>query len=318
MMTSICDIPHDIFNNYIVTNINVPTVEKLASVSKTMYCQKEDLVKISINSNVFVPTYTRIHHDDLLNVIKKSHFTYQSFQQILEAIRNKDKNAITVDFTNIETSEESINNTFRIFQLLETYAIESQFNANIENMRQVSDISVLLVNYFNEIFKARSGLKKFDSSVIGNCLRNDIFNWHKIDINPYYIYENMNYMLQKRRSFQLRQNMENKICVIMKDIYNYEVKPLVFQVDTLNFIMHITNNGCNSDKIYTFYEFIRYINDINDFHKHCYLPDEVSQKCIAKINDFRYHVTKNFEKKPAFIKQIIFEEFDKFIDMNNK
>ena len=313
MMTSICDIPHDIFNNYIVTNINVPTVENLASVSKTMYCQKEELVKISINSNVFVPTYTRINPDDLLNVIKKSHFTYQSFQQILEAIRKKDKNAIMVDFTNIETSEESINNTFRIFQLLETYAIESGCNASIGNV-----ISWLLINYFDEIYKKRSGLKKFDSSVIGYCLRNDNFNWHKIDINPYYIYENMNYMPLKRRSINLRQNMEKQSGFVMQDIYKYQVTPHVFQVETLDFIMHIMQYGCNGDKIYAFYEFIRYINNINDFHQHSYLPDNVLKMCVSKIKDFRYQITKYAEKNPAFFRKIILGEFDKFIDMNNK
>ena len=312
-MISICDFPHDIFINHIITNIKVPIVENLASVSKTMYCQKEELVKISINSNVFVPTYTQINPDDLLNVIKKSIFTYQSFQQILESIRKKDKNAITVDFTNIETSEDSINNTFRIFQLLETYAIESQCNASIGNI-----ISWLLINYFDELFKKRSGFKTFDSSVIGYCLRNENLNWHKIDINPYYIYENMNYIPLKKRSINFRQNMENESGFIMKDIYKYQVKHLAFQVETLSFIIHITTYGYNDDKVYVFYELIRYINNITDFHHHCYISDNVIMICISKINDFRYQIRKNIDKKPAFFKKIVITEFDKFLEMNKK
>lgn len=310
-MITICDIPHDILINYIVTNINVPTVEKLALVSKTMYCQKEELVKISIDTNVFVPTYTRINSDELLTVIKKSHFTYQSFEQILKAICNKDKNAITVDFTNVETSEESINNSFRIFQLLETYAIESECNASIGNV-----ISELLIKYFDELFKKRSRLKQFEASLIGYWLRNDIFNWHKIDINPYYLYENMNYMLLKKRSFNLRKNIESKTMIVLKDIYKYEVNNLLFQKETLIFIAHIMNYGCIDDNIYVFYEFIRYINNINHFHQHCYLPDYAIQIFILKINDFRHWITHHTVNTPAFFKKIIYTEFEKFLEMN--
>jgi len=299
-MTSICDIPRDIFMNNIATNFDIPTVENLASVSNAY--QKKELVKNLIETNVFLQENSDISSDDLIYAINHGYFTFQAFQDILEAICKQDKDAIVaITFTDIETSTDSINSTFKMFQLFKECAINSESSAHIKNV-----ISDLLMSYYDELFKKRSGFNKFESSTIGYCFRSDNCNWHNIDINPYYIYENMNHMIQSNRSFNFRQNMESKTSILMNDTYKN-------QVETISFLAHIMGYGNICSRIYVFYEMVKYMNDIN---KHSYLPGKVNDMCITKINEFRPIITKCTYKTPAFFKKIVLEEFDIFIKMN--
>jgi len=298
-MTSIRDIPRDIFMNNIATNFDISTVENMSSVSNAY--QKEELVKNLIESNVFLQENSEISSDDLICAINHGYFTFQDFQEILEAICRQDKDAIAaITFTDVETSADSINGTFKMFQLFKECAINSESSAHVKNV-----ISDLLMSYYDELFKKRSGFNKFESSTIGYCFRSDNCEWHNIDINPYYLYENMNHMIQSDRSFYFRQNMENKPSILVNDTYKN-------QAETISFLAHIMGYGNTCSKIYVFYEMIKYMNDI---HKHSYLPDKVNEMCITKIKEFRPIIEKCTYKTPAFFKKIVFEEFDIFLNL---
>lgn len=286
--------------NNIATNFNISTVENMSSVSSAY--QKEELVKNLIASNVFLQENSDISSDDLICAINHGHFTFQDFQDILEAICKQDNDAIaSFTFTDVETSVDSINCTFKIFQLFKECAIKSESNAHVKN-----EISDLLMSYYDELFKKRSGFNKLEPSTIGFCFRCDNCEWHNIDINPYYLYENMNHMIQSDHSFYFRQIMENKPSILMNDTYKN-------QVETVSFLAHIMGYGNICSRIYVFYEIVKYMNDI---HKHSYLPGEVNEMCITKINEFRPIITKCTYKTPAFFKKIVLEEFDIFIEMN--
>ena len=289
-MTSICDTPRDIFMNNIATNFNISTVENMS------------LVKNLIESNAFLQGNSKISSDELIYAINHGHFTFQSFQEILEAICKQDNDAIdAITFTDVKTSIESINSTFKIFQLFKECAINSESNAHVKNV-----ISDLIMSYYDELFKKRSGFNKFESSTIEFCFRCDNCEWHNIDINPYYLYENMNHMIQSDRSVYFRQIMENKTSILMNDTYKN-------QVETISFLAHMMGYGNICSRIYVFYEMVKYMNDIN---KHSYLPGKVNEMCITKINEFRPIITKCTYKTPAFFKKIVLEEFDIFIKMN--
>jgi len=301
-MTSFSDIPNEIMVNNIAKNLDLSGIEKITSVSKTFYDQKEELVNAIINSDEFLQSYT--HKDDILNIIKKSHFTPQSFLRIFDGICNRDKNAITFEFTNVETSKESIDNTFNIFQLFKccTNIIQIKYNLQYGHL-----ISKLLVDYFNELFKKRSGLKKFNASIIGFYFHNTNCDWHIIDINPYYIYENLNNMLQSSRSFLYRQYIENRTNILMDGEYDH-------QQYTLKFLMNIMNYGDISRKTYIFYEIVKYMNAIRE---HNIFNEKTIKACMNKIHELRYLITENIHNKiPKYFKEIVFEEFDKFLEMN--
>lgn len=322
-MTSICDIPSDIFINHITTYINLYDVGKLTSVSKSIYCHKEELLINLINYNVFLKTNIYISPYEITNIIKKSHFTYQSFLLILEGMCNKkrdithqsllrilegsyskDENTIVHELTNVDTSIESINSTFKIFQILKTCAIIINSECN---MRYGVLITELMLVYFDEVFKKRFNMKTFNPSIIRFCFHQAKCNWHTIDINPYYIYENMNYVLHSKRSFQYRQNIENRLNILLEDSYEN-------QEETIKFLLNVMQYGDMSRKIYVFYEIVKYMNAIYD---HIYLSNRIINLCIDKINQFRPEILKCTKNTPIFMKKIIFEEFDKFIEINH-
>lgn len=299
-MTSICDIPRDIFMNNIAANFDISTVEKFSLVSNAY--EKKELVKKFIESNVFLQENSKISTDELIYTINNGYFTFQAFQDILEKICKQDNYAIdAITFADVKTSIENINNTFKIFQLFRECAINSKSSAQIKHV-----ISDMLIRYYDELFKKRSGFNKFESSTIGYCFRSDNCNWHNIDINPYYLYENMNHMIQSNRSFYFRQNMENKSSIIINDTYKN-------QVETIEFLANIMSYGNIFSKIYVFYEMVKYMNNI---HKHSYLPCKVNEMFIIKMKEFRPIITKCTHKTPLFFKKIVLEEFDTFIKMH--
>lgn len=297
IMTSICNIPHEIFINHIATNINLSQVETLTSVSKEWYRQKEEIVNNIIHSDEFLRTC--IAPDELISMIKKSHFTLKSFQCVLNGLCGTHE--FSFSLAKRSTTTESINNSFRIFQLLKKYAIAIDCRTQILNK-----ISDLLVDYFDELFKQRSSYKKYNSSIIGSYFRKEDCDWHTIDINPYYIYENMNYILSSCRSFLYRQNIENRIKILMIDSYENQGK-------TLKFLMSLMNYGDMGRRIYIFYEIVKYLNDI---YPSKYLGDKIARMCRMKIEEFRPDIAKSTKNVPVFLKKAVMAEFDKFLELN--
>lgn len=302
-MTNLCDIPSDIFINYITNNINLSIVEKLTSVGKMMYCKKEELLKNLVISNIFLQTNIDISPDDLIDTINKSHFTFQSFQHILEGICNRDRNSIEFKFTNVQTSMESINSTFKIFQLFKksTNIIYREYNIQFGHL-----VSKLLLDYFDEVFKKRSGLTKFNMTIIRFYFHNVNCNWHIIDINPYYIYENMNHILQSKRSYIYRQNIENRINICIDGSYEN-------QEETVRFLAYLMCYGDTIRKVYIFYEIVKYMNTI---HKHISLNNKMTLMCYEKINELRSDSATCMNKLPVFFKKVVYEEFDNFLELN--
>ena len=300
-MTSFCDIPHEIFINHIAMNIQLSNVEILTSVSKEWYGKKEEIVKNIINSDAFLRTYAS--PDELIDTIKKSDFTFKSFEGILNAIHGH--NIEEISFTRsklaLATTTNCINSTFRIFQLFKKLAIDTRCSTQLLNK-----ISDLLVDYFDELFKQRSSYKKYNSSIMGSYFRKEDCDWHTIDINPYFIYENMNYILCSCRSFLYRKNIENKIKILMINSYENEGK-------TLKFLMNLMNYGDMGRRIYIFYEIVRYLNDI---YPSKFLGDRIARLCKMKIEEFRPDIAKSTKNVPIFLKKVVFSEFDRFLELN--
>lgn len=304
-MTCFTDIPSDLFIN-IYKNINLLDVDKITSVSNTFYCQKKEIIKNIIDSNVFVQKYSNISTDNIIYNIEKSYFTFNTFQKILDGICNKDRNAISIKFTNVETSTESIDSTFKIFQLFKKYSIVIYEESK---MQFGSIITELLLDYFDELFKKRIGLDTLKKSIIMFTFHNSDCMWHNININPYYICENLNIKLNFHNSPKFRKNVKNRISIRMDDTYKN-------QQETFEYFIKICNNE-SDNMIYVFYELIKYLNDINH---HINLHKIIIKSILSKTKDFRDKITNNNFKKykiDFFMKKAVLEEFDIFID-NNK
>lgn len=309
------NIPIELILYHIGKDLSFYDIANLACSDKNFKSSINELVDIVINNNDIFTIYKEKYGDDIIENIKNSAINIYEFEDTMKAIRNNDISSISFDFNKkyINTSIESINATFKIFQIFQLEAEKSNDEISYTLMNHITN---LLLNYFHALFQTRNNVRDYnDSYITPFMLKNtdDNNGWHKIDINIYFLYENYTLIQTSKRSFNLKCYMENNINIVHNEI-NEQI------YNTMRYLMMLMSIGNLQEKVYCFHEIMKLLNYIyskNTQSNYFLKYKNFTIVCLRKINEFKEYLTANSSELPNYFKKSVFAEFDKFIDITN-
>lgn len=288
------EIPRDIIIYHITNNLELSDIAKIAISCRSTACYVSDTDTNLTKSYDSTISYIGNNGTDVIKEVKNSIFNIREFDDIIDRIKknNTHKLIINYDKKYIDTSSKGMNSTFKIFQLFQKYA------ENTNNSMAIKTVSNMLIQYFKILFKKRNNTSVTSENIVTNVILNQI--WHNIDINLYYIYENYNFILLSNRSYGLKKYMESYTNIMLND-------NLQFSSNTLYFIMIFMRYGNMYRKVYCFYEIIKYLNIFHDK-----LSTKLKNVCCERIETFTPDINENTKHFPVYFKKNVFVEFDKF------
>lgn len=311
------DIPIDLVVNHIGNNITFADVSNLSLVSKNFRTNIKSYVPHLISniiSNNYAFGYYKNELDvDIVNDVKKSALSFLQFEKIVQAIRNIDVTAISLEFdrNTVDTSAESINATFKIFQM---FALESDsFNKEL-TFAFIEAFTKSLSNYFIAVFQARNNISQYSEPYcIHHVLNKSATNgWYKVNINVYFLYENYNLLTLSKRSYQFKNYIENNTDIII----NNHIRR---NRHTLMYLMTLMKSGMVKEKLYCFHEIMKLINHIYASKKEKESlvgeRDVFTTTCLRKINEFKIDMVEFSSSLPCYFKKSILAEYDRFIEI---
>lgn len=312
------DIPIDLLIHHIGNNIAFTDVTNLTLVSKSLYANMQSniphLFANIIRNNYALDFYLNELEFDIIDDIKKSALSFLKFEETMQAIRTNDVSSISFEFDKktVDTSVESINATFKIFQML---AMESESFDEELTIAFIEAFTKALLQYFRALFQARNNVSNYDESYqVHNILNKSGTNgWHKVNINVYFLYENYNLLMASKRSYKFKSYIENDTNII---IINNHIRRNRY---ALMYLMTLMSNGTFQEKVFCFHEIMKLLNYIyalqkekNSFSNEC---EVFTSTCLRKINEFRTYITENSTLLPQYFRKCIFAEYDRFIEI---
>lgn len=311
------DIPIDLIVNHIGNNITFADVSKLTLVSKNLRTNIKSnvphLISNIISNNYGFGYYKNELDVDMVNDIKKSALSFLQFEEAIQAIRNIDVTSISFEFDKktIDTSDESINATFKIFQM---FALESESFDKELTFAFIEVFTKSLLKYFSAVFQARNKISQYSEPYcINHVLNKSATNgWYKVNINVYYLYENYNLLTASNRSYKFKSYIENNTKIIMSS----QIKR---NSCTLMYLMVIMSSGSVQEKLYCFHEIMKLLNYIYTYktEKMSLLKDyhKFTTTCRRKIYEFKSFIEENRSLLPCYLRKCFLAEYDMFIEI---
>jgi len=301
--TTFNDLPHDIVFNVIVPNIFMKDAFKLSCVSKKYDENIEQMLELIIKNDHFFQKYMKNRSYDFIDVLNNSSFSHECFFKMYDNINYDCQPKFIMEFHDLLQNQdlfhierETIDNTFELFKILMNltmFRLKFQFRNLITNS---------LIEYCSHIYKAKYPKRKdiaYDKFSILILKRDDIL-WFSSNINLYDIYENYNLFNVARRSFDLKNNLEQDIC-------NFNLN--VFKNDkTIEFIMSLYQYIDNCEfQIYLIHTILSYLFTV-------FSSDKINDSCYKIILEKDTFQTV-IKYKAIYLHQVI-DEFSDLIPYN--
>lgn len=203
-------LPIDIVMFDIFSKVGIKSIVLLPKVSKKFQENKRTIHSYYISNDLFLYDYTKFYKINLIRTLTNSAISYDLFQKLYDYIKYNPSVLSLLDHgldkiinKKDHTSQEHINNTFKIFKLLKTSV---RYNVQKNNIRQMS-CSLIVTNlmqvYFKELYFSRNA--SYPSDIF---MYNLDGYWETININLYNIVENLNFICHDIASEDFKTNLD--------------------------------------------------------------------------------------------------------------
>ena len=310
------DIPNDVLVNHIGCNISIVNIACLANVYNFIKPCIEELSKISIQNYEIYGFYEKELGLDFMNDVLQSVFDIYQLDNIIRGIWNNDVASVCLNFDRADCRKDinSINSTFKIFQMfqMETDRIYNSWQQMNDREIMMNEITNSLLRYFRIVFQERNKIRIGDEEnimtqyILSQC---KFYGWHKVDINIYMLYENYKLIRTFKSSFSFTSYMKNNTTLIMNNTSNR-------QVETLMYLLAITDTGTMYERVYCFYEIFKLLNIIYRYEtmvNYFLYQNDFTISCLTKLQEFRTTIMENSSVFPKYFVECVFSQFDNFV-----
>lgn len=292
-MMSICNIPTEILSN-IMQSIGVNGIVMMTKVSKVFHNKKKEIYLHYFQNDNFIFNYMNENKINIIHMLSESAFSFQEFDIMYANIKydNFQKKPLkNICLKKENTTQNQINNTFRIFQILKLSVYD--YNVTKKHQHWYNSCKMIMDTmecYFKDLFFARNKNKVYISFIDSSLSVN--YMWEKSNINLYNICENLNLIYcDQNIDNRLKKNLENFSNTIVKnDGKNVVITASLIQClfkknqlfEKLNFDIYIN---------YVFFHYLNFMFRCNlyeeilehqDFYEHSF---EIYDEFKIKIRD---------------------------------
>jgi hypothetical protein len=289
-MKNICNIPTEIISN-IMQSIGVNGIVMMTKISKEFHNKKKEIYLHYFQNDDFIFNYMNDNKINIIHMLSESAFSFQDFDIMYANIKydNFQKKPLkNICLKKENRTQNQINNTFRIFQILKLSVYD--YNVTKKHQHWYNSCKMIMDTmeyYFKDLFFARNKNKVYISFIDSSLSVN--YMWEKSNINLYNICENLNLIYcDQNIDNRLKKNLENFSNTIIKN----DGKNVVITASLIQCLFKKNQlfEKLNFD-IYINYVFFHYLN----FMFRCNLYEEILGN--QDFYDHSFEIHDEFETK---------------------
>ena len=313
-MRSICNIPTEIISN-IMQSIGVNGIVMMTKISKEFHNKKKEIYLHYFQNDDFIFNYMNDNKINIIHMLSESAFSFQEFDIMYANIKydNFQKKPLkNICLKKENRTQNQINNTFRIFQILKLSVYD--YNVTKKHKHWYNSCKMIMDTmecYFKDLFFARNKNKVYISFIDSSLSVN--YMWEKSNINLYNICENLNLIYcDQNIDNRLKKNLENFSNTIVRN----DGKNVVITASLIQCLFKKNQlfEKLNFD-IYINYVFFHYLN----FMFRCNLYEEILENqdfydhSFEIYDEFKIKIREQASNKIArYFKNMILNDLEEY------
>ena len=313
-MMSICNIPTEILSN-IMQSIGVNGIVMMTKISKEFHNKKKEIYLHYFQNDDFIFNYMNDNKINIIHMLSESAFSFQDFDIMYANIKydNFQKKPLkNICLKKENRTQNQINNTFRIFQILKLSVYD--YNVTKKHKHWYNSCKMIMDTmecYFKDLFFARNKNKVYISFIDSSLSVN--YMWEKSNINLYNICENLNLIYcDQNIDNRLKKNLENFSNTIVRN----DGKNVVITASLIQCLFKKNQlfEKLNFD-IYINYVFFHYLN----FMFRCNLYEEILENqdfydhSFEIYDEFKIKIREQASNKIArYFKNMILNDLEEY------
>ena len=313
-MRSICNIPTEIISN-IMQSIGVNGIVMMTKISKEFHNKKKEIYLHYFQNDDFIFNYMNDNKINIIHMLSESAFSFQDFDIMYANIKydNFQKKPLkNICLKKENRTQNQINNTFRIFQILKLSVYD--YNVTKKHKHWYNSCKMIMDTmecYFKDLFFARNKNKVYISFIDSSLSVN--YMWEKSNINLYNICENLNLIYcDQNIDNRLKKNLENFSNTIVRN----DGKNVVITASLIQCLFKKNQlfEKLNFD-IYINYVFFHYLN----FMFRCNLYEEILENqdfydhSFEIYDEFKIKIREQASNKIArYFKNMILNDLEEY------
>lgn len=304
MTSSICDIPYEVMNEYIVPNFLFKDVRNFNKINNF---EAHDMIDVFLKKDLVLHKFAENFEINIYDTVKNSSIRMSTFDEMISNLRNDKKIDNIINFNMDKLNKNKIKNTIIILKLFKTYSNstnssnDSAIILSQNLVRYMSDSFVLLNKTFNDI-----SCKEFNEVLEKN-------SWENIGIDLYDFFEKCQFSTFKPRSYNLKSNIEENL-IINNTHHQFENSTLL---SSMNLFMRLVVEFKEiRTKLYVIYELYRYLNytDENDNSITVHSKDKLKVAAKIKAQEFMYQLQYEYTTAlPKYLTILVEKELSEYI-----
>ena len=304
MTSSICDIPYEVMNEYIVPNFLFKDVRNFNKINNF---EAHDMIDVFLKKDLVLHKFAENFEINIYDTVKNSSIRMSTFDEMISNFRNDKKIDNIINFNMDKLNKNKIKNTIIILKLFKTYSNstnssnDSAIILSQNLVRYMSDSFVLLNKTFNDI-----SCKEFNEVLEKNW-------WENIGIDLYDFFEKCQFSTFKPRSYDLKSNIEENL-IINNTQQQFENLTLLSSINL--FMKLVVEFKEIRTKLYVIYELYRYLNYTEENNKSITGHSKDKLKIAAKIKaqEFMYQLQYEYTTElPKYLKILVEKELSEYI-----
>ena len=304
MTSSICDIPYEVMNEYIVPNFLFKDVRNFNKINNF---EAHDMIDVFLKKDLVLHKFAENFEINIYDTVKNSSIRMSTFDEMISNFRNDKKIDNIINFNMDKLNKNKIKNTIIILKLFKTYSNstnssnDSAIILSQNLVRYMSDSFVLLNKTFNDI-----SCKEFNEVLEKNW-------WENIGIDLYDFFEKCQFSTFKPRSYDLKSNIEENL-IINNTQQQFENLTLLSSINL--FMKLVVEFKEIRTKLYVIYELYRYLNYTEENNKSITGHSKDKLKIAAKIKaqEFMYQLQYEYTTElPKYLTILVEKELSEYI-----
>lgn len=304
MTSSICDIPYEVMNEYIVPNFLFKDVRNFNKINNF---EAHDMIDVILKKDLVLHKFAQNFEINIYDTVKNSSIRMSTFDEMISNFRNDKKIVNIINFNMDKLNKNKIKNTIIILKLFKTYSNstnssnDSAIILSQNLVKYMSDSFVLLNKTFNDI-----SCKEFNEVLEKNW-------WENIGIDLYDFFEKCQFSTFKPRSYNLKSNIEENL-IINNTHQQFENSTLLSSINL--FMRLVVEFKEIRTKLYVIYELYRYLNytDENDNSIKVHSKDKLKIAAKIKAQEFMYQLQYEYTTElPKYLTILVEKELSEYI-----
>lgn len=295
----------------IISYCSIRDILNISSSSKSYYVMRENMYHIFVKNNPFLKQYLQKRKMCLKSTIETSSFTKLQFFKMFDNIDiDKRPQKFQSICHNIEElcedekafhlSKKAIDSSFELFKIIGSFAMQ-KFKFYFKD-----SITSHLLTYFSNIYDARHPrVDNICKDIFNNFItKKDKIAWQLLNVNIYYIYENVNLLKFAKRSCALKNNMINFDEGNIFENPENNLSTIYFTIHMFDFLPSV------EIKIYFMYQMFKFVTKIVEDNLMCDSKFITFQKTILKkIEIFEFDLNCQFRSSiPCYMRKMMIEK----------